>query len=102
MFSEGRHPALPDVPSVRELGVTDRGAARSQRPVRAQGGLPPEVKATLERACAEVLKGPIVQRAMANTGQTVRYLTGPEFHALTAADYKFKGDLIRRLGLAAQ
>jgi hypothetical protein len=32
----------------------------------------------------------------------VRYLTGPEFYALTAADYKFKGELIRRLGLATQ
>jgi hypothetical protein len=40
-----------------------------------------------------------VQRAMTNTGQIARYLTGAEFHALTAADYKFKGDLIRRLGL---
>ena len=46
------------------------------------------------------MKGPIVQRAMANTGQTVHYLTGAQFHALTAADYKFKGELIRRLGLA--
>jgi hypothetical protein len=43
-----------------------------------------------------------LQRAMSNTGQIVRYLTGTEFHALTTADYKFKGDLIRRLGLTAQ
>ena len=101
VFSESRHPALPDVPSVRELGITTL-VPPGHNGLFAPKGLPPEVKATLERACAEVVKGPIVQRAMTNTGQTVRYLTGPEFHALTAADYKFKGDLIRRLGLAAQ
>jgi hypothetical protein len=29
-------------------------------------------------------------------------LTSAQFQALTAADYKFKGELIHRLGLAAQ
>jgi tripartite-type tricarboxylate transporter receptor subunit TctC len=100
-FSEGRHPALPDVPSVTELGVKTV-VPPGHNGIFAPKGLPPEVKATLERACAEVLKGPMVQRAMTNTGQIVRYLTGTEFHALTAADYKFKGDLVRRLGLTAQ
>lgn len=101
VFSEGRHPALPDVPSVRELGVTTM-VPPGHNGVFAPKGLPPEIKSTLERACAEVLKGPIVQRAMMNTGQIVHYLTGSEFHALTAADYKFKGELIGRLGLTAQ
>ena len=101
VFSEKRHPALPDVPTVRELGVTTL-VPPGQNGLFAPKGLPPEVKATLEKACAEVVKGPIVQRAMANTGQIVHYLNGPDFHDLTAADYKFKGELIRRLGLAAQ
>jgi tripartite-type tricarboxylate transporter receptor subunit TctC len=48
------------------------------------------------------VKRPSVQRALENTGQVLHYLTGAQFHALTAADYKFKGELIRRLGLAAQ
>ena len=40
---------------------------------------------------------------MTNTGQIVHYLNGRAISmTLTAADYKFKGDLIRRLGLAAQ
>jgi hypothetical protein len=29
-------------------------------------------------------------------------LTGAQFLALTTADYRFKGELIRRLGLAVQ
>ena len=39
---------------------------------------------------------------IANTGQTIRYLDGAEFRAQTVADFKFKGELIHRLGLAAQ
>jgi tripartite-type tricarboxylate transporter receptor subunit TctC len=101
VFSGERHPALPDVPSVRELGVATM-VPPGHNGIFAPKGLPPDVRATLERACAEVVKGPIVQRAMTNTGQIVRYLTGKEFHALTAADYKFKGELIKRLGLTAQ
>ena len=96
-----RHPALPDIPTVRELGVTT-SVPPGQNGIFAPKGLPAEIKATLERACAEVVKDPAVLRAMANTGQTVHYLNGAEFHALTAADYKFKGELIHRLGLGAQ
>lgn len=101
VFSEKRHPALPDVPTVRELGVTTL-VPPGQNGLFAPKGLPPEVKTTLEKACAEVVKGPIVQRAMENTGQIVHYLNGSDFRDLTAADYKFKGELIHRLGLAAQ
>jgi len=44
----------------------------------------------------------VVRQMIANTGQTIRYLDGAEFQAQTVADFKFKGELIRRLGLAAQ
>ena len=48
------------------------------------------------------MTSPGVVRAMEMSGQTVRYLTGAQFHDLTAADYTFKGELVRRLGLTAQ
>jgi len=101
VFTDQRHPALPDIPTIRELGVTT-SVPPGHNGMFAPKGLPGEIKAELERGCADGVKSAPVQRAMANTGQTVRYLTGAEFYALTAADYKFKGELIRRLGLAAQ
>ncbi len=101
VFSDRRHPALPDVPTARELGV-EKSVPPGQNGLFAPKGLPTEIKAALERACADAVKSPSVLRAMENTGQTVHYLTGPEFHALTAADYRFKGDLIRRLGLGVE
>lgn len=101
VFSDRRHPALPDVPTARGLGVAT-SVPPGQNGLFAPKGLPPEIKAALERACADAVKSQTVLRAMENAGQTVHYLTGSEFRALTAADYRFKGELIRRLGLAVQ
>jgi tripartite-type tricarboxylate transporter receptor subunit TctC len=101
VFSDARHPALPALPTARELGVTT-SVPPGQNGIFAPKGLPVEIRTALERACANAVKRPSVQRALENTGQVLHYLTGAQFHALTAADYKFKGELIRRLGLAAQ
>ncbi len=65
-------------------------------------GLPAGIKTSLESACAYAVKRPTVQRALENAGQTLHYLTSEQFRALITADYKFKGELIHRLGLAAQ
>src|SRR5262245_57068994 len=95
VFADERNPAYPDAPTARELGVA-RPVPPGHNGVFAPKGLPAEVRATLERACATALRGPAVAQATANTGQTVRYLTGAQFQAQTVADYKFKGELIRR------
>jgi tripartite-type tricarboxylate transporter receptor subunit TctC len=98
VFLDQRHPSLPDVPSTKELGV-----AKSVPPgfngLYAPKGLPAEVRTSLERACADVVARNAVLQAMANAGQTVNYLTGAEFYSRTVADYQYKGELIRRLGL---
>jgi tripartite-type tricarboxylate transporter receptor subunit TctC len=100
VFSDSRHPGLPDVPTAKELGV-ETSVPPGFNGVFAPRGIPPGVRGTLEHACADAVKRAVVLRATANTGQTVHYLTGEEFRARTAADYKFKGELIRRLGLVA-
>jgi tripartite-type tricarboxylate transporter receptor subunit TctC len=106
VFWDKRHPAYPDVPIARELGAISLGAISDVPPghngLYAPRGLPAEIKAALERNCADAIKSNVVVQMLANTGQSTRYLTGAEFQAQTAADYKFKGELIHRLGLAAQ
>jgi tripartite-type tricarboxylate transporter receptor subunit TctC len=101
VFSDARHPALPDLPTARELGVTT-SVPPGQNGIFAPKGLPVDIRIALERACAAAVKNPTVQRALENTGQVLHYLTGAQFLALTTADYRFKGELIRRLGLAVQ
>jgi tripartite-type tricarboxylate transporter receptor subunit TctC len=98
VFADQRHPAYPDVPTAKELGVP-HPVPPGHNGVFAPKGLPAEVRAALERACAAAVRGATVAQATANTGQAVRYLTGAEFRAQTVADARFKGELIRRLGL---
>jgi hypothetical protein len=42
-----------------------------------------------------------VLKVVGNTGSSVAYMDGKQFHDQTVADYKFKGELIKRLGLGA-
>lgn len=101
VFSDTRHPALPNIPTAKELGV-----ATSVPPgfngLYAPKGLPKEIKAKLEQACAKAITHESVKKATTTTSQTISYLTGAQFHDRTAADYKFKGELIKRLGLGNQ
>jgi tripartite-type tricarboxylate transporter receptor subunit TctC len=101
LFWGERHPSYPDVPTARELGVaTD--VPPGHNGLFAPKRLPAAIKASLERECVAAVSSHVVQQMIVNTGQTIRYLTGAEFQAQTEADYKFKGEIIRRLGLAAQ
>jgi tripartite-type tricarboxylate transporter receptor subunit TctC len=98
VFADERHPAYPNVPIAKELGVAT-SVPPGHNGLYAPKGLPPAVRATLERACADGLKHEAVLRAINNTGMTIKYLNSAQFHSQTAADYKSKGELIQRLGL---
>ena len=101
IFSDKRHAAYPDVPTVKELGVPT-SVPPGHNGLFAPAGLPAEVRNALEGACRSILKQDAVAKVMTNTGQSVEYLNGADFHAQTVADYKSKGELIKRLGLAVQ
>jgi tripartite-type tricarboxylate transporter receptor subunit TctC len=101
IFADERHSQQPEIPIANELGV-----ATSVPPgfngVYAPKGLRAHIREALESACAKVVQSETVRHTIANTGQTVHYLTGAQFQARTAADYAFKGELLRRLGLSGQ
>ncbi len=99
MFADERHPAYPNVPTAKELGVAT-SVPPGHNGLYAPKGVSTSVRTTLERACVKAIDSEVVRRTIANTGQSIKYLNGNDFHAQTAADYKSKGELIRRLGLA--
>jgi tripartite-type tricarboxylate transporter receptor subunit TctC len=101
IFADKRHPAYRDVPTAKELGVAT-SVPPGHNGVFAPKGLSTEVKSALERGCVNAIKSEAVLRVIGNTGQTITYLDGAQFEAQTRADTKFKGELIKRLGLAAQ
>lgn len=101
IFADKRHPAYPDVPTVKELGVKT-GVPPGHNGLFAPAAISADVRKALEAACRAAVKQESVAKVMANTGQSIEYLSGADFQAQTAADYKLKGELIKRLGLAAQ
>jgi len=101
IFADARHPAYPNVPVAKELGVPT-SVPPGHNGLYAPKGLPADVRAGLERACADALKHEAVLRAVENTGMTFKHLNGGEFQAQTLVDYKFKGELIKRLGFETQ
>lgn len=100
VFSDKRSPNYPNVPTARELGVKT-SVPPGQNGLYAPKGLPAEVKAALEKGCATAVKAEGVLKVVGNTGSSVSYMDGKQFHDQTVSDYKFKGELIKRLGLGA-
>ena len=101
VFWQARHPAYPDVPIARELGITSE-VPPGHNGLYAPSGLPIAARTALERHCADAVKSDVVRQIITNTGQSIRYLSGADFQSQTVADYQFKGELIHRLGLGAQ
>jgi tripartite-type tricarboxylate transporter receptor subunit TctC len=101
IFSGKRHPAYPDVPTIKELGVAT-GVPPGHNGLFAPRGISADVRKALEAACRTALKQAAFAKVMANTGQSVEYLDGAAFHAQTVADHKAKGELIKRLGLGVK
>ena len=100
VFTDKRVSSHPDVPTARELGVKT-AVPPGQNGLYAPKGLPAEVKAALDKACATAVKSDGVLKVVGNTGSSVAYMDGKQFHDQTVADYTFKGELIKRLGLGA-
>jgi tripartite-type tricarboxylate transporter receptor subunit TctC len=98
VFDDARNDAYPDAPTMKELGVT-RAVPPGQVGIFGPKGLTTEVQETLGAACATAAKDPEVLRVISTTGQRPKYLTGAQYRQLTIDDYKFKGDLIKSLGL---
>jgi tripartite-type tricarboxylate transporter receptor subunit TctC len=101
IFSDKRHPAYPEIPTVKELGVA-AGVPPGHNGLFAPRGLAPDIRTALENNCRSIVKQEAMQKVMANTGQSIEFLNGADFHAQTVSDYKSKGDLIKRLGLGVQ
>ena len=86
---------------MKELGVT-RSVPPGQVGIFGPKGLATEVQETLSTACAAAAKDPEVLRVINTTGQRPKYLAGAQYRQLTIDDYKFKGDLIKSLGLLSR
>jgi tripartite-type tricarboxylate transporter receptor subunit TctC len=99
-LSETRLAALPDVPTMKELGQP--ATAFTAGGVIAPGNTPPAVMATLEQACADATARPEYKAIAARLNVEARYLPGAAFRKLFDADSIENADAVKRMGPAVK
>jgi tripartite-type tricarboxylate transporter receptor subunit TctC len=92
-----RHPAFPDVPTLKELGYDVENYVWSG--VFAPKGVPAPVMAILQKAIAAAVKAPEFQNAMDKIRVPIAYLGAAEFQAFIEKDAKMLTEAIRKIGV---
>ena len=95
-----RYPVLPDVPTVRELGVADYDVS-TWFGMFARKGTPPEIVDKLNAAIKEVMATPELTTYMAPRGATPSNLTAAEFTRFFHNEVKLWRDVIVKAGITA-
>lgn len=97
VFWDRRHPAIPDVPTVTELGYPS--SPPGYQGVFAPKGTPKPVMEALEKGCEAALKDETLKTYAGKQGVPLVYLKGADFAALSKADYEGKGRIIKTLNI---
>jgi len=95
-----RDPALPDVPSLKEVGSPARLPDQMFGMV-APANLPAPVLAALSKAIQAMQADPEFQAAVRRGGGIPSTIFGEDFRKMVMADSQQWGDLIKRLGISA-
>jgi tripartite-type tricarboxylate transporter receptor subunit TctC len=95
-WGEARHPALPDVPTLKELGYD---ATFSQwTGLFVPAGTPDSVVAKLREASKAVVNDPTFKNALAKVETPIQYLDQPQFKAFWDRDAHKLDDVVHKLG----
>lgn len=100
VFSEGRHPAFPDVPTAREQGVD--ALQPSYAGLFAPRGTPDAVLARLEAACRAAMETEGFRRFADNWGAVASFRGRAELQALLRSEYEATGAAFRALGVTPE
>ena len=95
MTSEERHPAFPDVPTLRELGydVTHTIWHALMVPV----GTPAEIVATLRRGLKAMTEDDAFKAALQKLGERPQYLSAEALETFLEQDYQKVGAILRQI-----
>lgn len=96
-FGEQRHAEFPDVPTLMELGLADRGAM-SWFGIAAPAGTPAGIQARIAATLREALKPEAVTRAFAIGGLRPAFEAGEVFATRIERDREIFGAIVRRTG----
>jgi tripartite-type tricarboxylate transporter receptor subunit TctC len=95
-WGESRHPALPDVPTLKELGFDAQFSQWTGLFVPA--GTPEPVIAKLREAARAAIEDPTFKAALAKVETPVQYLDAPQFRSFWDNDAHKLADVVKRIG----
>jgi tripartite-type tricarboxylate transporter receptor subunit TctC len=95
-WGDRRHPALPDVPTLKELGYDAQFSQWTGLFVPA--GTPEPVVAKLREAAKFAVDDSAFQSALAKVETPVQYLDQPQFRTFWDADAHKLADVVRKIG----
>lgn len=98
VFGETRSEKMPDVPTLKELGITGVPAGPWQG-IAAPKGIPAPVKAKLIEAIAKATHDPGWLAFLAKSGLASSYLTGAPFETFLNGEVSQLGRLMKSIGL---
>jgi tripartite-type tricarboxylate transporter receptor subunit TctC len=95
-WGDSRHPAFPDVPTLKELGYDAQFSQWTGLFVPA--GTPEPVIARLREAAKAVVTDATFTRAMGQVETPVQYLDQPQFRTFWDADARKLADVVNKIG----
>lgn len=100
IISDRRHPEMPDVPTLKELGLPSLQPALVG--LMAPKGTPTAVLEKLEKTCKKAVETEVMQSAVKTLRDEIVYKDRQAFTASVLRDYEEKGALVKRLGIPPQ
>lgn len=94
---DARNPAIPDVPSAKELGLPDYTVS-TWYAIWAPKGTPPAVQAKLIAELKKLPKDETITKVWAANGAQFPDVTGPEFGAFVDSEIKRWADVVKASG----
>ena len=95
-WGEGRHPAFPDVPTLKELGYDAQFSQWTG--LFAPAGTPEPVIAKLREAARAAVADPVFQSSLAKLETPIQYLDAPQFKAFWDRDAQKLAEAVKRIG----
>ena len=95
-WGEGRHPAFPDVPTLKELGYDAQFSQWTG--LFAPAGTPELVIAKLREAARAAVADPVFQSSLAKLETPIQYLDAPQFKAFWDRDAQKLAEAVKRIG----
>jgi tripartite-type tricarboxylate transporter receptor subunit TctC len=95
-WGDKRHPALPDVPTLKELGIDNEFYIWAG--LFAPVGTPETVITQLRAAVKQAVADPQFKQIMESAGQPIQYLDQAEFRVFYDKDAKKMADVVKQIG----